>query len=130
MLESEWLSFESMIAPGGPTDNVDKNSYLVDGVVAYPGMKSAQKLSSSEAELAPVVQSSESSDSEDGNTLIVAEEVPLGLPMLTVDLTGVLDNDIQVIADFQFPNLVDENLGADEKPTPHNPYILGNKLVF
>ena len=65
-LENEWLSFEKMIAPGGiPGEgNVDKSTYLVDGVVAYPGMSAIRK--SSMSDVLPEVQPSES-DSDEGS---------------------------------------------------------------
>ncbi len=70
--------------------------------------------------------------SEDGNTIIVAEEVPTGLPMLMVDATNLMDNDLTIQATFVDPNI--DNAPAtdpsgndlDMYATPHNPYILGD----
>ena len=50
-LENEWLSFESMISGGGVTGNTDEvkqSDFLVNGIVAYPGMKSQSRESVNE----------------------------------------------------------------------------------
>ncbi len=66
--------------------------------------------------------------SEDGNIIIVAEEVPNGLPMLTVDATNMEDNDLTVLDEFSFPNV--ENAPTDlTNATPHNPYIIGDLAI-
>ena len=41
--------------------------------------------------------------SEDRNTLIVAEEVPHGLPLLMIDATNLIDNDLTLQATFVDP---------------------------
>lgn len=67
VLENEWLSFEQMIAPGGVVGNtepVKSSEFLVNGVVAYPGMKSVGN--SNNIGVAMEVQSSASSDNETG----------------------------------------------------------------
>lgn len=67
VLENEWLSFEQMIAPGGVVGNsepVKSSDFLVNGIVAYPGMKRAG--STGESGLALEEQSSASSESETG----------------------------------------------------------------
>ncbi len=69
---------------------------------------------------------------EDGNTIIIAEEVPTGLPMLMVDATNMMDNDLTLLSTFVDPNienapLTDPDGGSlDMYATPHNPYILGD----
>jgi hypothetical protein len=67
VLENEWLSFEQMIAPGGGgnTDPVKSSDFLVNGIVAYPGMKSSQN--PAESGLALEEQSSASNESDAGS---------------------------------------------------------------
>jgi len=70
--------------------------------------------------------------SDDGNTIIVAEEVPTGLPMLMLDATNLMDNDLTLQSTFVFPNIENAPANApdgsslDMYATPHNPYILGD----
>ena len=59
---------------------------------------------------------------EDGNTLIFAEEVPTGLPMGLVDISDMANDNIELYTYFKFPLLAPEHEGS----TPHNPYILGD----
>ena len=60
--------------------------------------------------------------SQDGSFLVVAEEVPFGLPMLTVDISDLASGEIEVIKEFKFPLLAPEHTDA----TPHNPYVVGD----
>ena len=62
--------------------------------------------------------------SEDGTFAIFAEEVPTGLPLGIMNLTDMMDGDLEVTTYFQ-KMLVEVAEGAT-KNTPHNPYILGN----
>ncbi|KAL4240295.1 Small acidic protein [Mactra antiquata] len=67
VLENEWLSFEQMIAPGGGNSEPMKSSeFLVNGIVAYPGMKSGA--STSHDGIPMEDQSSKSSNDETGDT--------------------------------------------------------------
>lgn len=60
---------------------------------------------------------------ENGETLIFAEEVPTGLPMVTVDIRDMAnDNIIPYNQEVQFPLLGPEYTDN----TPHNPYIIGD----
>lgn len=70
---------------------------------------------------------------ENGNSIIVAEEVPTGLPMLMVDATNLMtDNELSIQATFVDPNIDNapatdpDGLNLDMYATPHNPYILGD----
>ncbi len=55
---------------------------------------------------------------EDGKTLVFADEVPTGLPMKTYDVSD-------------FGNLVfKSNFASHSGATPHNPYVVGNKVVI
>ncbi len=60
--------------------------------------------------------------SDDGKTMVFAEEVPTGLPMGIVDITDMANDNIELYTYFKFPLLAPEHIGN----TPHNPYILGN----
>ncbi len=60
--------------------------------------------------------------SEDGSFLIVAEEIALGLPLLTIDLSNLASGEVEIMKEFKFPLLAPDHLDA----TPHNPYILGD----
>ncbi len=59
---------------------------------------------------------------DDGQTLIVAEEVPLGMPLIMLDLANIGTGEIEFITSFKEPLLAPEHEGA----TPHNPFILGD----
>ena len=61
---------------------------------------------------------------EDGQTAIFAEEVPTGLPMGSADLSNLANGEINVLTYFKFPLLAP----AHEGSTPHNPYIIGDKV--
>jgi len=62
--------------------------------------------------------------SDDGTFAIFAEEVPTGLPLGIMDLTNMMDNDIEVTTFFQ--RMLVEVAEGETKNTPHNPYILGD----
>ncbi|MEM9823515.1 MAG: choice-of-anchor B family protein [Bacteroidota bacterium] len=64
--------------------------------------------------------------SDDGQTLIVAEEVPLGLPLLSIDVSNMMDNDLEIITSFEMPTITDA--ASSGSVTPHNPYVLGDLL--
>ncbi len=61
---------------------------------------------------------------EDGQTAIFAEEVPTGLPMGSANLSNVANGEIEVLKYFKFPLLAPNH----EDSTPHNPYIIGDKV--
>ncbi len=63
--------------------------------------------------------------SEDGNTVVFAEEVPTGLPMGILDISDMANDNLSLYTYFKFPLLAPMHEGA----TPHNPYILGD-LVY
>lgn len=64
---------------------------------------------------------------EDGSHAVIAEEVPSGEPLVTVDLTQLFSgNTISEVTQFQDKL---ENTGANSWPTPHNPYIR-NDFIF
>lgn len=63
--------------------------------------------------------------SEDGNTLIFAEEVPSGLPLGILDISDMENDNLELYTYFKFPLLAPEH----ENNVPHNPYILGD-FVF
>ena len=54
----------------------------------------------------------------DGKTMVVADEVPAGLPLKLFDISDIQNP--QYISDFR------SNVGA----TPHNPYILGDFVII
>lgn len=62
---------------------------------------------------------------EDGNTVVFAEEVPNGLPMGILDISDKENDNLTLYQYFKFPLLAPEHNGS----TPHNPFIIGN-LVF
>ncbi len=63
--------------------------------------------------------------SDDGNTVVFAEEVPTGLPLGILDITDMANDNLSLYQYFKFPLLAPEHEGS----TPHNPFILGD-LVF
>lgn len=63
--------------------------------------------------------------SEDGNTVILAEEVPTGLPLTLLDISDKEHDNIELLSSFKFPLLAPDY----EDSTPHNPYIIGD-LVY
>ncbi len=63
--------------------------------------------------------------SEDGNYAFVAEEVPSGLPMLTIDISNMMMDDIEIVKEFKDPLLAPAHVNN----TPHNPYVRGNYLI-
>ncbi len=64
--------------------------------------------------------------SDDGTYAIFAEEVPNGLPLGIMDLTGMMDNDIQVTTYFQELLEILPDTGEVLKNTPHNPFLIGD----
>jgi choice-of-anchor B domain-containing protein len=63
--------------------------------------------------------------SDDGNTVIFAEEVPTGLPLGLLDISDMANDNLSLYQYFKFPLLAPEHEGS----TPHNPFILGD-LAF
>ncbi|MFT7604917.1 MAG: choice-of-anchor B domain-containing protein [Saprospiraceae bacterium] len=63
--------------------------------------------------------------SEDGNTVIFAEEVPTGLPLGLLDISDMANDNLSLYQYFKFPLLAPDHEGS----TPHNPFILGD-LAF
>ena len=59
---------------------------------------------------------------ENGETLVFAEEVPRGLPMGIIDISDMANDNIDLYTYYKFPLLAPEF----ENNTPHNPYILGD----
>ncbi len=62
--------------------------------------------------------------SDDGNTLVMAEET-LGIPLSIVDITNFMDADIELVNSFQFPLLAPMHTNN----VAHNPFIIGD-LVY
>ena len=62
---------------------------------------------------------------DDGNTVVFAEEVPTGLPLGILDISDMANDNLSLYQYFKFPLLSPEHEGA----TPHNPFIVGD-LVF
>ncbi len=62
---------------------------------------------------------------DDGNTVIYAEEVPLGLPMGVLDISDIGNGNINTVTTFKFPLLAP----AHENNVPHNPFIRGNYVI-
>jgi choice-of-anchor B domain-containing protein len=60
--------------------------------------------------------------SEDGNTVVFAEEVPTGLPMGILDISDKENDNLNFYGYFKFPLLAPLHQNA----TPHNPYIMGD----
>lgn len=63
--------------------------------------------------------------SDDGNTLIYAEEVPLGLPLGVLDISEMESGDINAITTFKFPLLAPNH----QNNVPHNPFIRGDYVI-
>lgn len=63
--------------------------------------------------------------SDDGNTVIFAEEVPTGLPLGLLDVSDMMNDNLELYQYFKFPLLAPTHEGS----TPHNPFILGD-LVY
>lgn len=59
---------------------------------------------------------------DDGNTLVFADEVPTGLPVGILDISDMANDNLELYTYFKFPLLAP----VDEGSTPHNPYILGD----
>lgn len=64
---------------------------------------------------------------DDGLHAIIAEEVPSGLPLITVSLDITSNNNASVTKIKEFTHKLE--VGANTSPTPHNPYIR-NDFVF
>lgn len=62
--------------------------------------------------------------SEDGNSLIVAEEVPAGLELIMVDISNMEGGEADLITRFSDPLIA--NPVTSLSATPHNPYVLGD----
>lgn len=62
---------------------------------------------------------------EDGNTVVFAEEVPNGLPMGILDITDKANDNLDLYTYFKFPLLAPEHEGA----TPHNTFIVGDLVI-
>ncbi|MFK7936803.1 MAG: choice-of-anchor B family protein [Saprospiraceae bacterium] len=62
---------------------------------------------------------------DDGQYAVFAEEIPRGEPLGIVDLSEMMNGDIETVKEFAFPLLAPEFTDA----TPHNPYIRGNHIV-
>ncbi len=62
--------------------------------------------------------------SDDGNTLVMAEET-LGVPLSIIDITNFMNSDIELINSFQFPLLAPMHTNN----VAHNPFIIGD-LVY
>lgn len=60
--------------------------------------------------------------SEDGNTVVFAEEVPTGLPMGILDISDMANDNLNLYGYYKFPLLAP----TAENATPHNPYIVGD----
>ncbi len=62
--------------------------------------------------------------STDGNYAFICEEVPASLPILTMDLTDIANNEIEVVASFKEPLLAPMHTNN----RPHNPFVVGNLM--
>ena len=62
--------------------------------------------------------------STNGDYAFICEEVPASLPILTMDLRDIANNDIQVVASFKEPLLAPTHTNN----RPHNPFVLGNLM--
>lgn len=62
--------------------------------------------------------------STNGNYAFIAEEVPASLPLLTMDLRDIANNEIEVVASFKEPLLAPTHTNN----RAHNPFVLGNLL--
>ena len=63
---------------------------------------------------------------DDGQYAFVAEEVPRGLPLLSMDISNMNNNDISVVKSFKEPLLAPTHVDN----TPHNPFIVGDYLYL
>ena len=63
--------------------------------------------------------------SDDGSFVVFAEEVPKGLPLGIINISGMHNGLLDVVNTFQFPIIQD----SVSFPTPHNPYIRGNYII-
>ena len=64
--------------------------------------------------------------SEDGRYAFVAEEIPLGLPMLVIDLEHMREGEIEVVHSFNEPLLAP----SQTNNVPHNPFVRGDHLYI
>ena len=62
--------------------------------------------------------------SDDGSFVVYAEEVPTGLPLGVLDISGMHNGLLEIVNTFKFPLLTNDNGN-----TPHNPYIRGNYVI-
>ena len=62
---------------------------------------------------------------ENGSHLIYAEEVPSGLPMGMIDLSGIAQSNLSITSTFSFPLLAPNHTNV----TYHNPYIIGDYAI-
>ena len=63
--------------------------------------------------------------SDDESFVVFAEEVPTGLPLGIIDISGMQNGLLDIVNTFQFPITSD----SVNNPTPHNPYIRGNYII-
>ena len=63
--------------------------------------------------------------SDDGSFVVYAEEVPTGLPLGVLDISGMHNGLLEIVNTFKFPLLTNDNGN-----TPHNPYIRGNYCLL
>ena len=64
--------------------------------------------------------------SDDGDYAYYAEEVPTGLPMGILDISDGVETNGTITKMGRFSDKLET--GASNLPTPHNPYVVGNKL--
>ena len=63
---------------------------------------------------------------DDGNTIVYAEEVPAGQPLGVLDVSQAFtNNEISEITFFKFPLLAPTH----DNNTPHNPFIVGDYVI-
>lgn len=62
---------------------------------------------------------------KEGNLLVNAEEVPRGLPLLLLDISGAAAGQIETLNAFRYPLLAPGSADV----TYHNPYILGDYVI-
>jgi len=61
----------------------------------------------------------------DGKYAFFAEEIPKGVPIGVVDISGMEEGEIELVDEFIMP-LIEDSLNV----TPHNPFVVGDFLVI
>ncbi len=62
---------------------------------------------------------------DDGNYIVYAEEVPLGLPLGVLDVSDMSNGNISAVSTFKFPLLAPDHMNN----VPHNPFIRGDYAI-